>query len=112
MNRDTLALIEAHAYIVNTRACAAWWTATRWRRAQAPQGSAGAAIDVYETEPPKPDFALFRAAQCHSHPHWPGIPKTRIRIREIILLEIERAMNGLPPRSIANSVRSIRKPAR
>jgi len=111
VNRETLGLMKRTAYIVNTArggmididALADVLRAGR---------IAGAAVDVYETEPPKPDFPLFEERNAILTPHLAWYSEDAgVRIREIILLEIERAINGLPPRFIANSVKSIHKPA-
>ncbi len=111
VNRATLALMKPTAYIVNTARggmvdVGALAEALRNRRI------AGAAIDVYETEPPKPDYPLFEERNAILTPHLAWYSEDAgMRIREIILLEIERAMQGLPPRYIANSVKSVRMPS-
>jgi D-3-phosphoglycerate dehydrogenase len=70
---------------------------------------AGAAIDVYETEPPKPSYPLFEQRHAILTPHLAWYSEdSGIRIRELVLLEIERALAGLPPRYIANSVTAPR----
>jgi len=111
VNRGTLALMKPTAYIVNTARggmvdVEALADALQQRRI------AGAAVDVYETEPPTADYPLFGERNAILTPHLAWYSENAgMRIREIILLEIERAMNGLPPRYIANSVKSVRKTA-
>jgi len=111
VNRETLAMMKPSAYVVNT---ARGGMVDSAALAEALEKSiiAGAAIDVYETEPPRPDYPLFGQRNAILTPHLAWYSEDAgIRIREIILLEIERAMNGLPPRYIANSVKSVRTPA-
>ncbi len=110
VSRETLALMKPTAYVVNTARggmvdSSALADALRERRI------AGAAIDVYETEPPESDYPLFQERNAILTPHLAWYSEDAgIRIRELILLEIERAIKGLPPRYIANSVRPS-KPA-
>lgn len=108
VNRKTLALMKSTAYIVNT-ARGGMVDSEALAEALQQRSIAGAAIDVYETEPPRPGYALFGQRNAILTPHLAWYSEdSGMRIREIILLEIERAMNGLPPRYIANSVTSVR----
>lgn len=110
VNRETLALMKPTAYIVNT-ARGGMVDSEALADALRDRKIAGAAIDVFETEPPKPDFRLFAERHAILTPHLSWYSEDAgIRIREMILQEIERAMNGLPPRYIANSVKPVRKP--
>lgn len=110
VNSETLALMKPTAYIVNT-ARGGMVDCDALAQALEQKLIAGAAIDVYETEPPKPDYPLFKYSNAILTPHLAWYSEDAgIRIREIILLEIERALNGLPPRYIANSVKSVRQP--
>jgi D-3-phosphoglycerate dehydrogenase len=111
VNCETLALMKPTAYIVNT-ARGGMLDSNALAAALRDRKIAGAAIDVYETEPPRPDYPLFQERNAILTPHLAWYSEDAgIRIREIILLEIERAMKGLPPRYIANSVKSAHKPA-
>jgi D-3-phosphoglycerate dehydrogenase / 2-oxoglutarate reductase len=111
VNRETLALMKPTAYIVNT-ARGGMVDSDALADALRGHGIAGAAIDVYETEPPKPDYPLFQERNAILTPHLAWYSEDAgTRIREIILLEIERAMKGLPPRYVANSVKSAHMPA-
>jgi D-3-phosphoglycerate dehydrogenase / 2-oxoglutarate reductase len=111
VNRETLAMMKPTAYIVNT-ARGAMVDSDALADALKDRKIAGAAIDVFETEPPKPDFRLFEERNAILTPHLSWYSEDAgMRIREIILMEIDRAINGLPPRYIANSVKSVRKPA-
>jgi D-3-phosphoglycerate dehydrogenase len=63
---------------------------------------AGAGIDVYDREPPAPDFPLFSAPNAILTPHLAWYSEDAAwRIRELIVLEIERLVAGQPPRYIA-----------
>jgi D-3-phosphoglycerate dehydrogenase len=109
VNRETLSLMKPTAYIVNT-ARGGMVDSDALAEALRQHKIAGAAIDVYETEPPKPDFPLFDQRNAILTPHLAWYSEDAgLRIREIILLEIERAMKGLAPRYIANSVRTVRR---
>jgi D-3-phosphoglycerate dehydrogenase len=111
VNRQTLSLMKPTAYLVNT-ARGGMVDSQALAEALQQHQIAGAAIDVYETEPPKPDYPLFGLPNAILTPHLSWYSEDAgIRIREIILLEIERAAKGLPPRYIANSVKSVRQPA-
>jgi len=110
VNRQTLSLMKPTAYIVNT-ARGGMVDSEALAEALQEHKIAGAAIDVYETEPPKPDYPLLGQRNAILTPHLAWYSEdSGIRIREIVLLEIERAVKGLAPRYIANSVKSIREP--
>jgi D-3-phosphoglycerate dehydrogenase len=110
VNRQTLSLMKPTAYIVNT-ARGGMVDSEALAEALQEHKIAGAAIDVYETEPPKPDYPLLGQRNAILTPHLAWYSEdSGIRIREIVLLEIERAVKGVPPRYIANSVKSIREP--
>ena len=63
---------------------------------------AGAAIDVFDVEPPPPDYPLFGLPNAILTPHlaWYSEDAGR-RIRELIVLEIDRFLAGQPPRFMA-----------
>jgi D-3-phosphoglycerate dehydrogenase len=65
---------------------------------------AGAAIDVFDVEPPPPDHPLFHAPNVVLTPHlaWYS-EESAWRIRELILLEIDRFLEGRPPRYVAEA---------
>lgn len=108
VNRETLALMKPTAYVVNT-ARGGMVDSDALAEALEKKIIAGAAIDVYETEPPRPDYPLFAQRNAILTPHLAWYSEDAgTRIREIILLEIERALKGIPPRYIANSVKSVR----
>ena len=112
VDRETLAMMKPGAYIVNT-ARGGMVDTQALADALERKIIAGAAIDVYETEPPRPDYPLFGHRNVILTPHLAWYSEdSGIRIREIVLLEIERAIQGLPPRYIANSVTSVRQDGR
>lgn len=103
VNRRTLALMKPTAYIVNT-ARGGMVDADALAEALREAGAiAGAAIDVFEVEPPPSDYPLFGLRNAILTPHlaWYSEDSGR-RIREIILEEIERFAEGLPPRYAVN----------
>jgi D-3-phosphoglycerate dehydrogenase len=102
-NAQTLAMMKRTAYLVNTARgpmvdCDALADALR-------RGViAGAAIDVYDREPPAPDFPLFGAPNAILTPHLAWYSEDAAwRIRELILLEIDRHVAGEPPRFVAKA---------
>jgi len=64
---------------------------------------AGAAIDVYDLEPPKPDHPLLSAPNCLLTPHlsWYS-EESGWSIREKILEDVIRHLEGRPPRFTVN----------
>ena len=73
---------------------------------------AGAGIDVYETEPPSPDDALFKLPNATLAPHLAWYSEdSGWKIRELIVLEIDRFLVGKPPRYLAGRVQLAGAPA-
>ncbi len=108
VNRETLALMKPTAYLVNT-ARGGMVDSEALAEALEKGAIAGAGIDVYETEPPSPDDALFRRPNATLAPHLAWYSEdSGWKIRELIVLEIDRFLAGQPPRYIANSVRPAR----
>jgi D-3-phosphoglycerate dehydrogenase len=102
-NAETLALMKRSAYLINT---------ARGPMVDAPALAdalhrgilAGAAIDVFEREPPAPDDPLFTAPNIILTPHLAWYSEDAAwRIRELILLEIDRCAAGQPPRYVAKA---------
>lgn len=98
VNARTLALMKPTAYLVNTARGSVVDTlalADALRRG----AIAGAALDVHETEPIVPENPLLGLDNVIMTPHaaWYSEESSR-RIRELILLEIDRFLTGLPPR--------------
>lgn len=104
INGRTLRLMRPSAYLVNTArgpvvdACALG-------QALREGIIAGAAIDVFDKEPPPEDYPLLGLPNVVLTPHaaWYSEDASR-RIRELIILEIDRFAAGLPPRYIAQPV--------
>ncbi len=104
VNRETLSLMKKTAYLVNT-ARGGMVDSAALVEALNNGTIAGAGIDVYETEPPRPDDALFMLPNAILAPHLAWYSEdSGWKIRELILLEIDRFMAGQPPRYVANSV--------
>jgi D-3-phosphoglycerate dehydrogenase len=107
VNRETLAMMKPTAYLINT-ARGGMVDSAALAEALEKSVIAGAGIDVYETEPPSPDDALFRRPNATLAPHLAWYSEDAgWKIRELIVLEIDRFMAGQPPRYVANSVRSV-----
>lgn len=102
VNRETLRLMKPTAYLINT---ARGPMVDQEALAQALREGwiAGAAIDVFDKEPPDPDYPLFGLPNAILTPHLAWYSEDAAwRIREIIVLEIDRFLAGLPPRYCVN----------
>ncbi len=100
VNRETLALMKPTAYLVNT---ARGPMVDAGALAEALKNSviAGAAIDVFDREPPPLDYPLFGLPNAILTPHLAWYSEDGARtIRELIVLEIDRFMAGQPPRYV------------
>jgi D-3-phosphoglycerate dehydrogenase len=104
VNARTLGMMKPTAYLVNT-ARGPMVDLPALAEALRNGVIAGAGIDVYEVEPPRPDFPLFGLPNAILTPHvsWYSENAGR-RIRELIVLEIDRFLAGQPPRYTANCV--------
>jgi len=102
VNARTLGMMKPTAYLVNT-ARGPMVDVEALAEALRNGVIAGAGIDVYEVEPPRPDFPLFGLPNVVLTPHlsWYSENSGR-RIRELILVEIDRFLAGQPPRYVAN----------
>ena len=104
VNADTLALMKHTAYVVNTSRGPMVDTKAL---AEALRESkiAGAAIDVYDVEPPKPDFELFKLNNVILTPHigWAS-EEAGWEIRKSILDDILAAVESRDARCVVNSV--------
>ncbi|HEU0140368.1 MAG TPA: C-terminal binding protein [Bryobacteraceae bacterium] len=110
VNRETLALMKPTAYLVNT-ARGGMVDVDALAEALKNGVIAGAGIDVYETEPPRPDYPLFGLPNAILTPHLAWYSEDAgWKIREIIVLEIERFAAGLAPGYVANNVSAPRMP--
>ncbi|MBN2212423.1 MAG: C-terminal binding protein [Sedimentisphaerales bacterium] len=105
VNAKTLALMKPTAYVINTSRggmvdTEALATALKNR------AIAGAAIDVYEVEPPKPDFNLFELENVILTPHigWAS-EEAGWEIRKSILDDILAAAAGKDARCLVNNIR-------
>jgi D-3-phosphoglycerate dehydrogenase / 2-oxoglutarate reductase len=102
VNRESLALMKPTAFVINT---ARGPLLDPLALAEAIQSGklAGAAIDVYGKEPPEPAYPLFGLPDVILTPHISWYSEdSGWRIREIILLEIQRFTQGLAPRYVVN----------
>jgi len=100
VNARSLAMMKPTAYVVNT-ARGPMVDAQALADALNNGIIAGAGIDVYEVEPPRPDFPLFSAPNVILTPHLAWYSENAgCRIRELIVLEIDRFLAGQPPRYV------------
>ncbi len=101
MNARTLGMMKPTAYLINT-ARGPMVDASALAEAVRNGVIAGAGIDVFDIEPPRPDFPLFGLPTVILTPHlaWYSENAGR-RIRELIVLEIDRFLAGQPPRYTA-----------
>jgi len=101
MNARTLGMMKPTAYLINT-ARGQMVDAAALADAVRNGVIAGAGIDVYDIEPPRPDFPLFGLPTVILTPHlaWYSENAGR-RIRELIVLEIGRFLAGQSPRYTA-----------
>jgi len=103
VNDQTLGMMKPTAYLVNT---SRGMMVDMEALAKALERGviAGAGIDVYDIEPPPPDSPLFRLPNTLLTPHlaWYSEDSGR-RIRELIVMEIDRFLAGQPPRLVAKS---------
>jgi D-3-phosphoglycerate dehydrogenase / 2-oxoglutarate reductase len=103
VNARTLALMKPTAYIVNT-ARGPMVDSCALAEALEKGVIAGAGIDVFDVEPPPPDFPLFRQPNAILTPHLAWYSEDAGRtIRELIVVEIDRFLAGQPPRYLASA---------
>jgi len=102
VNARTLGMMKPTAYLVNT-ARGPMVDAQALADALRNGVIAGAGIDVFDVEPPRPGFPLFGLPNAILTPHlsWYSEDSGR-RIRELIVVEIDRFLAGQPPRYVAN----------
>lgn len=109
VNARTLALMKPTAYVVNTSR-GPMVDAKALAEAVRNKTIAGAAIDVFDKEPPDPDFELFALENVILSPHlgWAS-EEAGWEIRESILNDILAASEGKPARCVVNSVKELKK---
>jgi D-3-phosphoglycerate dehydrogenase len=105
VNADTLALMKPTAYVVNTSR-GGMVDVAALARALRDGVIAGAAIDVYDVEPPPPDFELYELDNITLTPHigWAS-EEAGQEIRESILSDIVAGCEGRDARCVVNDVR-------
>ena len=101
VNAQSLAMMKPTAYLVNT-ARGPMVDSGALAAALRSGTIAGAAIDVFDIEPPPPDYPLFGLPNAVLTPHLAWYSEDAAwRIRELIVLEIDRFLAGQPPRYTA-----------
>ncbi|MEN6387035.1 MAG: C-terminal binding protein [Phycisphaerales bacterium] len=105
VNNETLSLMKPTAYLINTSRGAmvdmdALTNALRNKKI------AGAAIDVFDVEPPKPDLELFKMDNVILTPHigWAS-DEAGWEIRKSILDDILAGIQGKDARCLVNEIR-------
>lgn len=111
VNAQTLALMKPTAYVVNT-ARGPMVDAHALADAIRNKVIAGAAIDVFDKEPPDPDFELFNLENVILTPHtgWAS-EEAGWEIRESILNDILAAHQGKSARCVVNTIKELRQEA-
>jgi D-3-phosphoglycerate dehydrogenase / 2-oxoglutarate reductase len=108
VNAETLALMKPSAYLVNTSRGPMVDSAAL---AEAVKNGiiAGAAIDVFDVEPPAPDFELFGLENVILTPHigWAS-EEAGWEIRESILNDILAAAEGKSSRCVVNEIKELK----
>jgi D-3-phosphoglycerate dehydrogenase len=98
VNAAALATMKPGACLVNT-ARGPMVDAEALAAALSNQTIASAAIDVFDVEPPPPSYPLFGLPNVILTPHLAWYSEDGAwRIRELIVHEIDRFAQGLPPR--------------
>ena len=101
VREESLRLMKSSAYLINT-ARGQLVDARALANALGEGLIAGAAIDVFDVEPPPQDHPLFHAPNVVLTPHLAWYSEEAAwRIRELILEEIVRLADGKPPRYVA-----------
>jgi D-3-phosphoglycerate dehydrogenase len=105
VNRETLAMMKPTAYLVNT-ARGPMVDVDALADALERGAIAGAAIDVFDREPPPPDYPLFGLANAILSPHLAWYSEDAAwTIRKLIVLEVDRFLAGQPPRYVAKKMK-------
>jgi len=102
INAKTLAMMKPTAYLVNTSRGP---MVDAYALADALKNGviAGAGIDVFDKEPPELDYPLFGLPNAILTPHLAWYSEDAgMRIREIIVIEIDRFIAGQAPRYTVN----------
>jgi len=109
VNQETLALMKPTAYVVNTSRGP---MVDSGALAEAVKNGiiAGAAIDVFDKEPPEPDFELFNLENVILTPHlgWAS-EEAGWEIRKSILDDILAAAAGKSARCVVNEIKELKK---
>ena len=108
-NAETIGMMKKTAYLINT-ARGPLVDTEALADALKNERIAGAGIDVFDVEPPAPDFPLFALKNAILTPHmgWAS-EESAEEIRLSILDDIIAAFRGQPARCIVNSVKTYTK---
>jgi len=98
MNAETIAMMKPSAFLINCSR-GGMINVHDLREALLAGAIAGAAIDVYEKEPPRPDYPLFGLDNVVLTPHLSWYSKDAEQtIREKIVQDIDMFLDGAGPR--------------
>jgi D-3-phosphoglycerate dehydrogenase len=108
VNAETLALMKPTAYVVNSSR-GPMVDSAALAAAVKNETIAGAAIDVFDVEPPSPDFELFGIENVILTPHigWAS-EEAGWEIRESILNDILAAAEGKSARCVVNEIKELK----
>lgn len=102
LDADRLALLKPTAFVINTARGA---VIDQEALADALEAGriAGAALDVFDPEPPTADLRLLRAPNVVLSPHLGGVTReTLVRIRQAAMENVADYLAGKPPRDVVN----------
>ncbi len=104
-NAETIGMMKPTAYLVNT-ARGPMVDIPALAAALREERIAGAGIDVFDVEPPPPEFELFGLKNAILSPHmgWAS-EEAGWEIRESILADIISAFNGRDARCVVNTIK-------
>ena len=97
VGREQLALMKPDAILINTSRGEVL-DAPRWPTRSAAKRMAGAAIDVFDPEPPPADFPLLGCETCCSRPHMAARTHTAVENMSWVVRDVVEVLRGEKPK--------------